>query len=66
MMPLSAADLRPPQFRIACENNYDFISHSYDGRGSGRIAGTGRGRPGRNNPVTKRWDFADAIRFAEF
>jgi len=66
MMPLSAVDLQPPHFRIACGNNYDFISHSYDGHGPGGIAGEGDGWRGRNNPVTKQWDFAAAIRFAEF
>jgi hypothetical protein len=66
MMPLSAVDLQPLHFRIACDNNYDFISHSYDGHENGRIARTGDALPGRNNPVTNRWDFAAAIRFAEF
>ena len=61
-MALSAVDQRPSQFRIACDNNCHFISHSCDGRGTERAAGTGDNRPTRNNPVTKRWDFAATIR----
>ena len=40
IMPLSAASPLPPQFRIACDNNCHFISHSCDGRGTSGIAGT--------------------------
>jgi len=62
-MPFSAASPLPPQFRIACDNNCHFISHSCDGRGTSAIASL-RQRLLRNNPVTKRWDFAAAIRFS--
>lgn len=61
-MLFPAVDLRPPQFRIACDNNCHFISHSCDGRGTGQRSGHGRQPAVRNNPVTKRWDFAAAIR----
>ena len=61
-MPFSAASPLPPQFRIACDNNCHFISHSCDGRGTSGIAGTSGSWLLRNTPVTKRWDFA--ARFA--
>jgi hypothetical protein len=40
MAPFSAAVVPLPQFRIACDNNCHFISHSYDGAGGGGCQGT--------------------------
>jgi uncharacterized membrane protein YbhN (UPF0104 family) len=66
MAPFSAAVLPLPQFRIACDNNCHFISHSCDGAGTAAVSRPPAPTANRNNPVIDKWDFAAAIRFAEF